>query len=120
MGLMDYIYRFFGFEGDDVKVVKKKPTPRATYNLKVSQKLPDEIDGVRVYYPQTLGEAKEKAEMLRKNTPFFIDFRGCSSNDKASALDYFEGVIDVLGAKMELVEKNLYIFLPKNMDVEKE
>ncbi len=120
MSFMNYIYKFFGFEGDDVKVVKKKTTPRATYNLKVSQKLPDEIDGVRVYYPETLADAKEKVELLKKNTPYFIDFRGCSSADRASALDYYQGVIDVLGAKMEYVDKNLYIFLPKNMEIEKD
>ncbi len=121
MSFMDYIYRVFGFEGDDVKVVKKKnTTPKASYNLKISQKLPDEIDGVKVFYPETFEEIKDKIELLKKNTPFFVDFRACSGYEKNKILDYFHGVIDVLGASEEQVDKNLIIFLPKNMELERE
>lgn len=122
MGFMDYIYRFFGFEGDDVKVVKQKQksTQKASYNLKVSQKLPDEIDGIKVFYPQTFEDCKDKTELLKKEIPFFIDFRGCNLTEKNKILDYYHGVIDVLGATEEKVDKNLYIFLPKNMEIEKE
>ncbi len=122
MGLMNYIYKFFGFEGDDVKVVKKKTTtaPKASYNLKISQKLPDEIDGVRVYYPENFEDCKEKAEMLKKGKPFFIDFRACNTLERNKVLDYYHGVIDVLGASEERVDKNLYLFLPKNMEVERD
>lgn len=122
MGFMDYIYRFFGFEGDDVKVVKQKQksTQKASYNLKVSQKLPDEIDGIKVFYPQNFEDCKDKIELLKKEIPFFIDFRGCNLTEKNKILDYYHGVIDVLGATEEKVDKNLYIFLPKNMEIEKE
>ena len=120
MGLMNYIYKFFGFEGDDVKVVKKKKEPKASYNLKVSQKLPDEIDGIKVFYPQKFEDCREKIELLKKDTPFFIDFRGCNSFEKNKILDYYHGVIDVLGASEEIVENDLYIFLPKNMEIDKE
>ncbi len=119
MGFMNYIYKIFGFEGDDVKVAKKDST-KATYNLKLSQKLPDEIDGVSVFYPETFEDVKDKIELLKKNTPFFIDFRGCSSTEKNKILDYFHGVIDVLGATEEIVDKNLHIYLPKNMELERE
>lgn len=115
---MDYIYRFFGFEGDDVKVVKKKQSQKASYNLKVTQKLHDEIDGIKVFYPETFDDCKDKVELLKKDIPFFIDFRGCSSTEKNKILDYFNGVIDVLGATQEKVDKNLVIFLPKNMEIE--
>ena len=121
MGFMDYIYRIFGFEGDDVKVVKKKnAAPKASYNLKITQKLPDEIDGIRVFYPESFEDVKEKVELLKKNTPFFIDFRACSNYEKNKILDYFHGVIDVLGATEEQVDKNLIVFLPKNMEIERE
>ncbi|MBP3432063.1 MAG: cell division protein SepF [Clostridia bacterium] len=120
MGFMNYIYKFFGFEGDDVKVVKKKNTPKASYNLKVSQKLPDEIDGIRVFYPESFEECKNHVELLKKNIPFFLDFRACSGVEKNKILDYYHGVIDVLGATEEIVDKNLYIFLPKNMEIERE
>jgi len=120
MGLMNYIYKIFGFEGDDVKVVKKKHTQKATYNLKISQNLPDEIDGIRVFYPQVFEDCKNKVELLKKNTPFFIDFRGCVSGEKHKILDYYHGVIDVLGATEEQVDKSLYIFLPKNMEIERD
>ena len=120
MGFMDYIYRFFGFEGDDVKVVKKKQSQKASYNLKVTQKLPDEIDGIKVFYPETFDDCKDKVELLKKDIPFFIDFRGCSSTEKNKILDYFNGVIDVLGATQEKVDKNLVIFLPKNMEIERD
>lgn len=122
MGFMDYIYRFFGFEGDDVKVVKQKQksTQKASYNLKVSQKLPDEIDGIKVFYPQNFEDCKDKIELLKKEIPFFVDFRGCNLTEKNKILDYYHGVIDVLGATEEKVDKNLYIFLPKNMEIEKE
>lgn len=120
MGIMNYIYKFFGFEGDDVKVTKKKQAPKASYNLKISQKLPSEIDGIRVFYPEALEDCKDKVELLKRNTPFFLDFRGCTSAEKNKILDYLDGVIDVLGASCELVDKNLYIFLPKNMEIEKD
>lgn len=121
MGLMHYIYKFFGFESDDVKVVAKKKNPqKATYNLKIKQDMPEEIDGVKVFYPEDFEECKERADLLKKNTPFFLDFRACSNNEKNKALNYISGVIAVLGASMEEVEKNLYIFLPKNMKIERE
>ena len=120
MGLMNYIYRFFGFEGDDVKVVKKKKETKASYNLKLSQKLPDEIDGIKVFYPEKFEDCKDKVELLKKETPFFIDFRGCSAGEKNKILDYYHGVIDVLGASEEVVDKGLYIFLPKNMEIDRD
>lgn len=120
MGLMNYIFRIFGFEGDDVKVVKKKATPKASYNLKVAQKLPAEIDGIKVFYPEKFEDCKEKVELLKKDIPFFIDFRGCNSSEKNKILDYYHGVIDVLGANEEIVDKNLHIFLPKNMEIERD
>lgn len=119
MGIMGYIYKIFGFEGDDVKVVKKK-TQKASYNLKVTQKLPEEIDGVKVFYPEKFEDCKDKTELLKNNVPFFIDFRSCNLSEKNKILDYFSGVIDVLGASQEVVDKNLYIFLPKNMEIERE
>lgn len=122
MGFMNYIYRAFGFEGDDVKVVKKKAAPaapKASYNLKITQKLPDEIDGVRVFYPEAFEDVKDKLELLKKGTAFFIDFRGASTTEKNKTLDYFSGAIEILGAKCEYVDKNLYIFLPKNMELER-
>ena len=121
MGLMNYIYKFFGFESDDVKVVTKKKNPqKASYNLKIKKDIPDEIDGVKVFYPEDFADCKERAELLKKGKPFFLDFRGCSNADKNKALSYLSGVVEALGASMEEVEKNLYIFLPKNMKIERE
>ncbi len=120
MGLMNYLYKFFGFEGDDVKVTnKKKSVTKASYNLKVTKKLPAEIDGIRVFYPETLEDCKERTDLLKKETPFFIDFRFCTSAEKNKILDYFGGVVDALGATYEVVDKDLYIFVPKNMEIEK-
>ena len=118
--IMNFVYKIFGFESDDVKVIKKKTAPKASYNLKVTQKLPDEIDGIKVFYPENFEDCKDKVELLKKDTPFFIDFRGCSSGEKNKILDYFHGVIDVLGATEEIVVKNLHIFLPKNMELERD
>jgi len=121
MGFMNYIYKAFGFESDDVKVVAKKKNPqKATYNLKIKEELPDEIDGVKVYYPEDFEFCKEKAELLKKNKAFFLDFRGCSNSDKNKALNYLSGMIAALGATMEEVDKNLFIFLPKNMKIERD
>ena len=64
MSFMNYIYKIFGVEGDDVKVTKKDST-KATYNLKLSQKLPDEIDGVSVFYPETFFYCEEDILFLR-------------------------------------------------------
>lgn len=120
MGIMNYIYKIFGFEGDDVKAVKKKTEPKASYNLKISQKLPNEIDGIKVFYPETFEDCKDKIDLLKKGTPFFIDFRACGSYEKNKILDYYHGVIDVLGASEEIVDKDLHIFLPKNMELERD
>ena len=122
MRFMNYIYKFFGFEGDDVKVVqsKKKENKKASYNLKISQKLPDEIDGISVYYPESFEDCKDKFELLKKGTPFFLDFRACGGAEKNKILDYLHGVMSVLGATEEIVDKNLHIFLPKNMEIERD
>jgi len=120
MGLLGYVYKFLGFEGDDVKASKKKKgSQKASYNLKVQNELPDEIDGVRVFYPEKFEDCKDKVELLKKDVPFFLDFRSMSAQEKNKVLDYYEGVLDVLGATEEVVEKDLYIFLPKNMEIER-
>lgn len=119
MKFMDIFYKALGFETDDVKVTKKKVVKNsASYNLKVSEKLPDEIDGVRVYYPESLDDCKDRAELLKKDTPFILDLRHCGASEKHKILDYYNGVLDVLGAKQEMIDKNLYIFLPKNFEIE--
>lgn len=121
MGLLNYVYKFFGFEGDDTKVTKRrKNAQKATYNLKDEETMPSEIDGVRVYYPETFEECKDKVALLKKDTPFFLDFRSMNGQEKNKTLDYFDGVLSVLNASVELVEKDLYIFLPKNMEMERE
>ena len=117
MKIMDFFYKALGFETDDVKTVKKKPS-NATYNLKVTQKLPDDIDGVKVFYPEKLEDCKERVEWLKKDIPFILDFRNCSNAEKNKILDYYDGVIAVLGARQEIIEKNIHIFLPKNFEVE--
>ena len=121
MKLMNYVYKIFGFEGDDTKVLSdKKKTKKASYNLKITQKLPDEIDGIKVFYPEKLEDCKDKIELLKKDIPFFIDFRGCTSLEKNKILDYFHGVIAVLDASEEIVDKDLHIFLPANMEIERD
>lgn len=120
MKFMNYIYKFFGFESDDVKVTKRtKNVQKASYNLKVKNELPTEIDGIAVFYPTELAECKNKVELLKNGTAFFLDFRGVGASDKEKILDYFDGVLSVLGATTEEVEKNLYIFLPKNMEIDR-
>ena len=118
MKFMDIFYKALGFETDDVKAIKKKNPKKASYNLKVSQKLPDEIDGVKVFYPESLNDCKEKADLLKKETPFILDFRNCSNSDKNKILDYFDGVNDVLESRYEQIEKTLYNFLPKDFEIE--
>ncbi len=122
MGLIDYLYKFLGFEADDTKIVqKKRKTTKASYNLKEKTKsLPTDIDGVKIYYPENFEECKNKISLLEKEIPFFLDFRFCSTQDKAKALNYFDGVITILGVTEELIEKNLYAFLPKNIEIERE
>ena len=120
MGLLGYVYKFLGFEGDDVKVSKKKKnSQKASYNLKVQNELPDEIDGIRVFYPETFDDCKDKVELLKKDIPFFLDFRSVNGQERSKILDYYEGVLAVLGATEEVVENDLYIFLPKNMEIER-
>ena len=118
MKFMDIFYKALGFETDDVKVVKKKSTKTASYNLKVTEKLPDEIDGVRIYYPEKLEDCKEKVELLKKDIPFILDFRNASNSEKNKIMDYYTGVLDIMSGRMEQIEKNLYIFLPKDFEIE--
>lgn len=120
MKLMNFIYKILGFESDDVKVTSRnKNTQKASYNLKVKNELPKEIDGVKVFYPTEFEECKDKVELLKNNTPFFLDFRAVGALERNKILDYFNGVIAVLNASIEEVEKNLYIFLPKNMEIDR-
>jgi len=121
MKLLNYVYKFLGFEADDVKVSKKKKSSnKASYNLKEEKSLPAEIDGVRVFYPESLSDCKDKVDLLKKDVAFFLDFRSVSNSEKNKILDYFEGVLAVLEARVEEVDNNLYIFLPKNVEIDRD
>lgn len=121
MKLLNYVYKFLGFEADDVKVSKKKKASnKASYNLKETQTLPTEIDGVKVFYPESLADCKDKVDLLKKDVAFFLDFRSVSNSEKNKILDYFDGVLSVLEARVEEIDKNLYIFLPKNVEIDRD
>lgn len=122
MKIMDSIYKFFGFEGEDKAVVKKKKkrsTKSAMYNLKKDKKLEDNINGVDVYYPENLEEAKEYVSMTRNNISYFLDFKFTPSAEKEKILDFLNGALTVLEANIHEVKKGkLYIVLPKGVELE--
>ena len=66
MGFMGVIFRVLGFESESSSKRRKRKT-KASYKLKNDKNVrPNQIDGVPVYYPESLEQTKEFLDALEK------------------------------------------------------
>ena len=122
MSGIDYIFRALGFESGEKKsnkVAKKKT--RATYKLKngKAEDRVEQIDGIPVYYPENFVQAKEYAEFLKDKKAVIISMDLCDKEQKERILDFYNGVVSAIGAKLIVLDEGrLYLLLPEGCEVE--
>ena len=125
MGLFGKILGVMGFESDEeVKPVKKKEkavSTKASYNLKkkeVVEKI-DNIDGIKVYYPEHISEVKKLYEIFKAGDPIIVNFDYADSNESDKIKAYFYGVSDASGVKFVSINgEQMYILLPEGVEIE--
>ncbi len=122
MKFMGYIFKFLGFENEEVRSKPKKvKKAKASFKFKNGQMTnrAEHIDGIPVYYPENFVQAREHASFLRDKKAFIISVESCSREDADKIFEYFHGVAYGLRAKMiTLEEDKLYLLLPEGMEVE--
>ncbi|MBQ8844986.1 MAG: cell division protein SepF [Clostridia bacterium] len=121
MKVMDFFYKILGFETEDMQFTNKKTVNNklGEYNIKKINDMPDKIDGVPVYYPETLREAKELLKILQQGKPFFINLMFSKPAEKGKIIDFFEGATSVLKATIKPMKDNkLYAILPEGVNIE--
>ena len=82
MRIMNYIYKFLGFEGNENKAKRaEKRKTKAAYKLKNGKAVDrvETIDGVPVYYPENLDQTKEFLEFVKAEKAIIICSDLCNS-----------------------------------------
>ena len=122
MGFINYIFKYLGFESEDVKAKPKKvKKAKASFKFKDGKitTRAEHIDGIPVYYPENFEQAKEYAQFLRDKKAFIISVESCNRENSDRIFEYFHGVAFGMKAKMiNLEEDKLYLLLPEGMEVE--
>ena len=125
MGFFSKMLGAIGFQSEETpKPVKKKEknnvSTKASYNLKkkeVVEKI-DNIDGIKVYYPEEYSEVKKLYEIYKVGDPIIINFDYANEDaDKIKA--YFTGVSDATGVQFISINgEHMYILLPEGVEIE--
>lgn len=120
MGFMGSIFKVLGFESETkTKTTKKKPA-KASYKLKSEESTrPNQIDGVPVYYPETILQAKEFIEFVKQKRAVIISTEACDKEIAEHMLDFIRGFAFGANARFIVLNENrLYLILPEGMEVE--
>lgn len=119
MGFMGGIFKVLGFEGE-AKVKKRKNKTKATYKLKNEKNVrPNQIDGVPVYYPESLEQGQEFIGFVKKNSAIILSIEYCEKDVATRVIDYVSGFVYGANAKMiDLNNKQLFLLLPEGMEIE--
>ena len=124
MAIMGKILEFLGFEGNSKKEKvkpRKKEKVKATYNFKKKQKVEkiDNIDGVRVVYPEIMDDCKKYIDDVRKKEPLIVSIEYCQKEEIAKVIAYATALIEAYNGKfVELEVNRYYILLPEDMEIE--
>jgi len=120
MGFMGGIFKALGFESEGKAKVKKKKSTKASFSLKSGKvSRVDQIDGVPVYYPESLDNIKDFVSFVKEGKAVIISIESLSKEIGARVLDYLDGfVFGINGRKIVLSEDKLYLILPEGMEVE--
>lgn len=121
MGFMGGLFRVLGFEGEKKPKAEKSKQSKATYTLKNTKNVRvDQIDGVSVYYPENISQAKEFLEFVKQKKAVIISLEACDRENADKVLAFIDGFVFALpNKKVVLEEDRLYLILPEGMDVEK-
>lgn len=124
MGFFGKVFEVLGFQSDDSAKPKKKEkmvSTKASYNLKKKETVErlDNIDGIKVYYPEDISEVKKLYEIFKLGDPIILsfDYTNDSETDKIKA--YFFGVSDASGVQfLSISGEKMYILLPEGVEIE--
>ena len=126
MGFFGKIFQAMGFESNDasMKVVKKKEktvSTKASYKLRkkeVVEKI-DNIDGIKVYYPEVISEVKRLYEIFKNGDPIIINFDYTNEVETDKIKAYFMGICDASGVQfISISGERMYILLPEGVELE--
>lgn len=120
MGFLGGVFKALGFEGDK-KTKTKQIKAKATFNLNDERnKRPNEIDGVPVYYPESVEQVKEFSAFAKKDKPVIISLDSCSKEASKEVLAFLKGFCHGADGKMVSLreEEGLYLILPKGVEIE--
>ena len=79
----------------------------------------DNIDGIKVFYPEEIAEVKKIFQFFCNGEPVVINFEYADEIERDKIKAYFYGVADALKVKFLSVNgEKMYILLPEGVDVE--
>lgn len=124
MGLFGKIFEALGFQSDETAKPKKKEkmvSTKASYNLKKKETVEriDNIDGIKVYYPEDISEVKKLYEIFKEGEPIILCFDYTKDNETDKIKAYFFGIADGSGAQfLSISGERMYILLPEGVEIE--
>ena len=126
MGLFGKIFEAMGFQSSEEKEVKTKKkeklvSTKASYNLKKKETVEriDNIDGIKVYYPEEFDEVKKLYEIFKGGDPIIINFEYTNDNEIGKIKAYFSGVCDASNVQFVSINgEKMYILLPEGVEIE--
>ena len=126
MGFFGKIFEAMGFQSNQVstKNVNKKEkniSTKASFKLKKRQKVEkvDNIDGIKVFYPEQLEMSKEIYEEFKKGEPVVIGFEYTEAIEVDKIKAYFSGICDASESTFVSINgEKMYILLPKGVELE--
>lgn len=125
MGFFGKIMEAMGFQsnGEQVKPKKKEKniSTKASYNLKkkeVVEKI-DNIDGIKVYYPEEYEQCKKLYEIFKAGDPIIINLSYTDEMESERIKAYFDGICDATGVQFVSINgEKMYILLPEGVEIE--
>ena len=125
MGLFGKIMGAMGFQSSNEQVRPKKKekniSTKASYNLKkkeVVEKI-DNIDGIKVYYPEEYEQCKKLYEFFKAGDPIIVNFSYTNDVESEIIKAYFAGICDATGSQfVNISDDKMYILLPEGVEIE--
>ena len=123
MGLFGKMLSVIGFQSTEEKPKKKekKEPAKGSYDLRkqeTNEKI-DNIDGIKVFYPEEIAEVKKIYEFFKKGDPIVINFEYADEIEGDKIKAYFYGIADASKVKfLSINGEKMYILLPEGVEVE--
>lgn len=125
MGFFGKIFEALGFyseeEENKPKKKEREKKMKASYDLKKQERSEriDNIDGIKVYYPEKFDECKKLYDIFKLGDPIIINFSYTDEVDVEKIKAYFSGVCDATNVKfISISGEVMYILLPEGVEIE--